>query len=62
LKLNPTHQLLVFADEVNVLGGSVLTIKKNREVLVVASKEIRLEVNVCKTSRTDYRARSQYKD
>ena len=39
LKLNGTHQLLVYADEVTILGGSVLrqskpssmhTIKKNR--------------------------------
>jgi len=45
LKVNGTHQLLVFADDVNKLGGSVHTIKKNAEALVVASKEIGLEVN-----------------
>ena len=28
-----------------ILGGSVHTIKENAEVLIVASKEIRLEVN-----------------
>jgi hypothetical protein len=27
-KLNGTHQLLVYADDVNILGGSVLTLKK----------------------------------
>jgi hypothetical protein len=32
-----------------MLGGSVHTIKKNAEALVVASKKIRLEVNVDKT-------------
>jgi len=37
LKLNGTHQLLVCADDVNVLGGSVQTIMKNTESLVVAS-------------------------
>jgi hypothetical protein len=28
LKLNGTHQLLVYADDVNILGGSVHAIKK----------------------------------
>ena len=45
LILTGTHQLLVYADDVNILGGSVHTIKKNAEALVVASKEIGLEVN-----------------
>jgi hypothetical protein len=39
LKLNCTHQILVDVDDVNKLGGSVHTIKKNAETLVVASKE-----------------------
>jgi len=39
LKLNGTHQLLVFADNVNILDGSIPTIKKSIETLVVASKE-----------------------
>ena len=45
MKLNGTHQLLVYADDVNILGGSVHTVKENAEVLIVASKEIGLEVN-----------------
>jgi hypothetical protein len=49
LKLNCTHQLLVYVDDVNTLGGSVHTIKKNAEALVAASKETRLEVNADKT-------------
>jgi hypothetical protein len=40
LKLSGTHQLLVYADDVNILGGSVHTTKENAEALVVASKEI----------------------
>jgi hypothetical protein len=39
-KVNGTHQLMVYAGDVNILGGSVQTIKKNTEVLVVASKEM----------------------
>jgi len=49
LKLNGTHQLLVYADDVNILGGSVHTVKKNAEALIVASKEVGLEVNADKT-------------
>jgi hypothetical protein len=48
---NGTYQLLVFVDDVNMLGGSVhtSTIKKNIEALLVGSKEIGLEVNADKT-------------
>jgi hypothetical protein len=49
LKLNGTHQLLVYADDVNILGGSVHAIKKNTAALVVTSKEIGLEVTAEKT-------------
>ena len=45
MKLNGTHQFLVYADDANILGGSVHTIKKNAEALIVASKVIGLEVN-----------------
>jgi predicted transcriptional regulator len=49
LQLKGTHQRLFYADVDNILGGSVHTTKKNTEALVVASKEIGLEVNVDKT-------------
>jgi hypothetical protein len=39
LKLNGTHQLLVYADDVNILGGSVHTVKENAKALGVANKE-----------------------
>ena len=40
---------LAYADDVNILGGSVHTVKENAEALVVATKEIGLEVNADKT-------------
>ena len=33
LKLNGTHQLLVYAEGVNMLGGIVRTVKGNAEAL-----------------------------
>jgi len=39
LKLNGTPQLLVYADDVNILGGSVHTIKKNTEPVVLTRLE-----------------------
>jgi len=49
LKLNGTHQLLVSAADVNILGASAHTIKENAEALIVASKEIGLEESADKT-------------
>jgi hypothetical protein len=49
LKLNGTHQLLFYADDVNILDGSIYTMRKNTENLVIASKEMGLEVNTEKT-------------
>jgi hypothetical protein len=49
LKSNSTHQLLIYADDVSILGGSVHTVKENTDDLVVGSKETGLEVNADKT-------------
>jgi hypothetical protein len=49
LKLNGTHQLLVYADDGNILGGSIYTVKENGEALLVGCKEIGLKVNADKT-------------
>ena len=59
LKLNGTHQLLVYADYVNILGGSIHTIKENAQVLVLASKEIGLKVNPDKTKSMVIRMQSK---
>ena len=49
LKWNVTYQLLIYADDVSIIGGSVHAIKKNTEALVVACKDTGLEVNTDKT-------------
>jgi hypothetical protein len=49
LKLYGTHQLLVYADDVNIMGGSLHTIRKNTKALVADSKETGLEVNSDRT-------------
>jgi hypothetical protein len=49
LKLNGTHQLLAYPDDVNLLGDNICTINKNTQTLIDAKKEVGLEVNVEKT-------------
>jgi len=49
LKLNGTHQLLAYADYVNILAGSIHTLKENVEALVAAARVIGLEVSADKT-------------
>jgi hypothetical protein len=49
LELNGTHQLLVYADDVNLLSDNIDSIKKNTQTITDTSKEVGLEVNTKKT-------------
>jgi hypothetical protein len=49
LKLNGTYQLLVYADDVNLLGDNIGIIKKNAVTLLDAGKEVGLEMNIEET-------------
>jgi hypothetical protein len=46
LNLSGTHQLLAYADDVNLLGDNIDTIRKNTETLTEVSKEVGLEINM----------------
>jgi len=49
LKLNGIHQVLVYADDVNILGRSIRTTNEYTSALRFANKETGLEVNADKS-------------
>jgi hypothetical protein len=48
-KLNGTYQLLLYANDVNLLVDNIGTTKNTPETLIDPSKEVSLEVNAEKT-------------
>jgi hypothetical protein len=58
LRLNGTHQLLAYADDVNLLGDNRDYEEKN-ETLIDASKEVGLQINV---EKTKYMLLSRYQN
>jgi hypothetical protein len=49
LKLNGTHQLLAYVDDMKLLRNDTDTVNKNTEALIGAGKEVGLELNVEET-------------
>jgi hypothetical protein len=45
LELNGTHELLVYADDINLLGDSINTIKENAEVFLGANRDVGIEIH-----------------
>jgi len=59
LKLCGIHQHLVYVYDVNIMGGSVHTVKETGEALVVVSMETGQEVN---DDKSKYMVMSQYQN
>jgi hypothetical protein len=45
LELNGAHQLLIYADDANMLGGSINSIKRIAEAVLEVSREVGLEAD-----------------
>ena len=59
LELNGKHQLLVYADDVNMLWENLQTVRKNAEIFIKASKDIGWEVN---SENTKYMTTSRHQN
>ena len=53
LYMNGTHQVLTYADDVNLIGDDIRRIERNLYLLLNALKDIGLAVNLGKTNNTE---------
>jgi hypothetical protein len=49
LKFSGTHQLFVYAEDINLLDDSINAIKENTEIFLQGSTDVGLEINAEKT-------------
>ena len=59
LGLNVKHQLLLYADDINMLGENLQIIRENTKIFIKASKDISLEVI---SKKTKYMITSRHKN
>jgi hypothetical protein len=59
MELNEAYQLLVYADDVNILSKYINRIKKSKEALLQAGREVGLDVN---TEKTKYMVMSHHQN
>jgi hypothetical protein len=68
LEMSGTHQLLVYADDINLLSDGINNIKENIEIILEASRDVGLEINAEKTKymimscHPNSRTEPEYKD
>jgi hypothetical protein len=67
LELNGICQLLIFADDINLLGIDINTMEDNTETFLGASRYVGLEIDAEKTKcdhilSSEYRTEPEYKD
>jgi hypothetical protein len=57
LKVNGTHRLLAYADDINLLGDNIGAMEENTDTLIEAIRELGLEIE-----KTKYMLPSRHKN